>query len=106
MNIQVGIGTASYDAIAVDLNNNHDAMTMGIHTINTVLDAQDEMDTIDVAIDSVSAARADFGAIQNRLESSIRNVANTAENLSAANSRIRDVDIANESSKMISAQIL
>ena len=52
------------------------------------------------------SARSDFGAIQNRLESSIRNINNTSENLSAANSRIRDVDVAQETSKMTSYQIL
>ncbi len=61
---------------------------------------------INTAIDAVSAARADFGAIQNRLESSIRNINNTAENLSAANSRIRDVDMALETSRLTSYQIL
>ncbi len=50
--------------------------------------------------------RATFGAAQNRLETSIRNIGMTAENLSAANSRIRDVDVALETSNMTSLQIL
>jgi flagellin len=58
------------------------------------------------AIDTVSSARSDFGAVQNRLETSIRNINMTSENLSAANSRIRDVDIAKETSRMTSFQIL
>ena len=61
---------------------------------------------IDDAIATVTEARADFGAVQNRLESSIRNINMTSENLSAANSRIRDVDIAKETSRMTSSQIL
>jgi len=64
------------------------------------------MDQIDAAISSVTSARSDFGAIQNRLESSIRNINMTSENLAAANSRIRDVDIAKETSRMTSYQIL
>ena len=64
------------------------------------------MGQIDTAITSVTSARADFGAIQNRLESSIRNINMTSENLSAANSRIRDVDVATETSTMTSYQIL
>ena len=55
---------------------------------------------------TVSQTRAGFGAAQNRLETSIRNIAMTAENLAAANSRIRDVDVATETSTMTSLQIL
>ena len=54
----------------------------------------------------VDGARAGWGAVQNRLESTIRNISMTAENLSAANSRIRDVDVAYETSRMTSNQIL
>ena len=61
---------------------------------------------IDSATVLVSAQRADFGAAQNRLESTIRNIGMTVENLSAANSRIRDVDIAAETSNMTALQIL
>jgi flagellin len=105
--IQVGIGTQSYDSIAIDLSSNQDSATLGVTTgVDTATNAGTAMDEIDAAIDSVSSARADFGAIQNRLESSIRNIANTSENLAAANSRIRDVDVATETSQMISAQIL
>ena len=50
--------------------------------------------------------RANFGAAQNRFETSIRNIGMTAENLAAANSRIRDVDVALETSTMTSLQIL
>jgi flagellin len=64
------------------------------------------MDEIDDAISTVVSARGDFGAIQNRLESSIRNINMMSENLSAANSRIRDVDVAQETSSLTSYQIL
>ena len=50
--------------------------------------------------------RADFGAIQNRLQSTIGNIAVSVENLSAANSRIRDVDIAEETAEMTKNNIL
>jgi len=50
--------------------------------------------------------RADFGAIQNRLQSTIGNIAISTENLSAANSRIRDVDIAEETAEMTKNNIL
>ena len=105
--IQVGIGTQTYDSIAIDLSTNRDSATLGVSTgVDNATNAATAMGEIDAAIDAVSSARADFGAIQNRLESSIRNIANTTENLAAANSRIRDVDVATETSHMISAQIL
>ena len=61
---------------------------------------------IDAAIDAVSKARAGFGAAQNRLEHSLNVAASTTENLSAAESRIRDVDMADEMVKLTKAQIL
>ena len=107
VNIQVGIETNAYDSIAVDLSTNRDATTLGLAAgIDTAANATTAMGQIDTAIETVSSARSSFGAVQNRLESSIRNINNTSENLSAANSRIRDVDIASETSKMTSYQIL
>jgi flagellin len=61
---------------------------------------------IDAAIDAVSKARAGFGAAQNRLEHSLNVAASTTENLTAAESRIRDVDMADEMVKLTKAQIL
>ena len=107
VNIQVGINTNAYDSIAVDLSTNRDSSTLGLlAAIDTAGNAATAMTQVLAAIDTVSAARSDFGAIQNRLESSIRNINNQAENLSAANSRIRDVDVANETSRLTSYQIL
>lgn len=107
INIQVGIGTAAHDSIAIDLATNRDSTTLGlVDGIGNVTDAATAMGQILTAIDTVSEARSDFGAIQNRLESSIRNINNQAENLSAANSRIRDVDVASETSRLTSFQIL
>ena len=74
--------------------------------VDTAANALLAMDEIDVAIAAVSANRGDFGALQNRLESSIRNLGTTMENLAAANSRIRDVDVAKETASMTSYQIL
>ena len=107
VDIQVGIGSAATDRVAVDLSTNMDSATLGTGTgVDTAANAQTAIGEIDAAIDTVSSVRADFGAIQNRLESSIRNISMTAENLSAANSRIRDVDVAKETSVMTSNQIL
>ncbi len=107
VDIQVGIGTAASDSVDVVLGTNMNAAGIGISAdIASAATASTAMGEIDDAIATVTEARSDFGAIQNRLESSIRNIGMTAENLSAANSRIRDVDIASESSKMTSMQIL
>jgi len=62
--------------------------------------------TIDAALSRLSAARADLGATGNRLQSAIANIQAFSESLSAANSRIRDVDVAEETSRMARSQIL
>ncbi len=69
-------------------------------------DAQSNLEVIDGAINGVNANRASLGALQNRLQSTISNLDVRTENLSAANSRIRDTDIALESAEMTKANIL
>ena len=61
---------------------------------------------IDTAINNVSAARADFGAVQNRLEHTVSNLASYQENLTASESRIRDADMAQEMATFSKLQIL
>jgi len=107
LGIQVGIGTGSSDSVNIALNVNRDSSTLGVTAaVDTVTNAGTAMGQIDAAIATVTSARSSFGAIQNRLESSIRNISMTSENLSAANSRIRDVDVAQETSRLTSFQIL
>jgi flagellin len=107
VSIQVGTGTTANDRVDVDLTNDIDSLALplnaGIWDAGFAVTASVQVDN---AIETIVALRGDFGAIQNRLESSIRNLGNTAENLAAANSRIRDVDVARESSGMASHQIL
>ena len=67
----------------------------GLSIMNEV-SASNAIDTIKNAINDVSTARAGMGALQNRLEHTINNLDVAAENLSAANSRIRDTDMAKE----------
>src|SRR5690349_1976223 len=64
------------------------------------------LDNIDSAIDEVSKRRADFGAVQNRLEHRMNNLATYQENLTASESRIRDVDMAAEMTKFTKLNIL
>jgi flagellin len=64
------------------------------------------LSSIDAAIDNVSAARSQFGSVQNRLEHTVNNLATFEENLSASESRIRDVDMAKEMVQFTKLQIL
>lgn len=68
--------------------------------------AQSSLASVDAAIEKVSGQRAFLGALQNRLVSTSNNLQVTQENLSAANSRIRDVDYAEETAKQATNQIL
>lgn len=61
---------------------------------------------VDNALEAVNSARADLGAIQNRFETTISNLATTAENLTAANSRILDADFAAEAANLSKNQVL
>jgi flagellin len=65
-----------------------------------------DLTEIDDAIDAISAARADFGSVQNRLEHTLAVQATSQENLVASESRIRDVDMASEMTKLTKEQIL
>jgi flagellin len=98
------IDRLSFDASKADANSA--ALGINLTSVADKASAQNSLAAIDSAIVSVSAMRADFGAIQNRLQSTIGNIAVSVENLSAANSRIRDVDIAEETAEMTKNNIL
>jgi flagellin len=70
------------------------------------LRAQASISKLDDAISKVSEFRADMGALQNRLYSTISNLSVQSENYSAANSRIRDTDFAEETAKLAQSNIL
>lgn len=74
--------------------------------ISTVAGATDAIKAIDGAVSQIDTIRGDLGAIQNRFESTISNLQNVSENLSAARSRILDADIAQETSAMTKNNIL
>ncbi len=73
-----------------------EALGVAYVSVSSNTDADSAIDTIDKAINKVSEERAKLGAYQNRLEHTINNLNTSAENLTAAESRIRDVDMANE----------
>ncbi len=83
-----------------------DALKMGGESVATKQGAQLSLSVIDDGLVRVNSIRADLGALQNRLQSTINNLAISDENLSAANSRIRDTDFAEEVSEMTKNNIL
>lgn len=102
-NIQVGGG--ANDFVAVDFTTaNITGMAFG--TIDTVANAKLAMTSIDTAITTVNTARSSLGAFQNQLEHVYNNVSVNSENLQAAESRIRDTDMAAEMMKYTKFNIL
>src|SRR6476619_4928821 len=83
-----------------------DSLKLGGESVATKQGAQLSLSVIDDALVQVNSVRADLGAMQNRLQSTINNLAITDENIAAANSRIRDTDMAEEVSQMTKQNIL
>ena len=107
---QVGIfNSDSADRISWDASNNVatiDALGLAGIDFGDKVGAQTGLEVLDSAQTEVSRIRANIGAVQNRLTSTVSNLASMEENLSAANSRIRDTDIAAESAELTKNQIL
>ena len=85
-----------------------DATTLGVGSLNVNDNtyAKSAIDAINTAINTVSEERSKLGAFQNRLEHTIKNLDNSSENLQAAESRIRDVDMAKEMMEFTKNNIL
>lgn len=94
----------TFDASSADVN--VAALGLNLASVADKISAQNSLSSIDQAIVSVSGIRADFGALQNRLQSTINNITTSIENLSAANSRVRDTDIASETANLTKQNIL
>ncbi len=82
------------------------ATYVGNLDISSFVGSQRALETVDNALTSISSARADMGAVQNRFTSTIANLATSSENLSAAKGRITDADFASETANLSRAQIL
>ena len=95
--LQIGDTAADFNQLTVSVSS-MSAKSLGIADvdISTLEGAQTAIDKIRTAINSVSSTRGDLGAIQNRLEHTINNLSVTTENMTAAESRIRDTDMAKE----------
>lgn len=107
--IQVGSSNLPHDQITLTINDyNIKTDNIGIDGmhVRNLDSARDSLDMIDGALDRINAFRADFGAMQNRLSSTSNGLSNDIEALSAANSRIRDTDVASESAELVKQNIL
>lgn len=101
LDFQIGVNNDEFqDRLSYDTSNQNarlEALGIADLTVENKEGAQSALSTIDSAIEKVSGQRASLGAIQNRMISTSNNLQITKENLSAANSRIRDVDYASAS---------
>jgi flagellin len=109
--ILVGANGAADERISISVSSSHDASALGVDSTavdvtSTSLTAEAMLSSIDAALDTVSQTRSGLGALQNRLEHTVASLGVAVENLSASESRIRDADIAEETSRLVTAQIL
>ena len=109
------VGTDPADTISVNFTSlaggtagtTFGATALGLaSSVATVADATSAMTQVDLAIDTISEARANVGAILSRFEFREQQIATALENVSAARSAIMDVDLAEEQSKLVSSQVL
>lgn len=100
----LGVDRISFNAFKLDVN----ADKLGLEEvgISDKYSSQRSLHIIDSAIDEVASIRGELGALENRLTSTVKNISISVENLSAARSRIKDVDIASESAEMTKHNIL
>lgn len=110
LEVQIGIhNDASEDRFVFDPSKTNASLSgLGISDLSTSskADAQANLDKIDSAIKSLAENRSELGAMQNRLTAVSNNAQVYEENLSAANSRIRDLDVASETAEMTKSNIL
>ncbi|MDG6096003.1 flagellin FliC [Alteromonas sp. ZYF713] len=81
-------------------------LSVGSLSVATAANASAALTSIDAAISTIGGVRADLGALQNRFQSTIRNLSNISENVSAARSRIKDTDFAEETAQLTRNQII
>jgi flagellin len=108
LEFHVGAFAGKENVIGYKISADATASTLGYDSISVgdKESARDTLATVDKAINDIGKMRADFGAVQSRLNSTVSNLDIQYENLSAANSRLRDADVAYESSELASASVL
>jgi len=107
--VDIQIGSEATDSFILGLVDARSA-TLGLAApgfdVTTQTNARNALAVIDSAIDTITTARGNLGATQNRMESAVRSLQNAEENLAAAESRIRDVDVASETADLTRNTIL
>ena len=104
---QIGITNSTFDRIGISFGGIKLESLTGVARVSSGPgNARAALDTIDSALFKVSQARARFGAMMNRFETTISNIQSVRLNLAAANSRIRDVDVAEEAATQSKNQVL
>jgi flagellin len=112
LTFQIGIQNSANDQIAMSITKlttstlGSTSLHLSAASLSTAANAKLAIGAFDKAIQQLSQARAKVGATQNRMTVTVSNLAVTQENLTAANSRIRDVDVAQESANLTKSQIL
>jgi len=110
LDVQIGLhNNPEQDRFTIDtskLNVTSNALGIGSISVADRTGAQENLDKLDTAISTLSGNRAEIGALQNRLQSSINSMNIYDENLSAARSRIYDVDMASETAELTKQNIL
>jgi len=97
LTLQIGDTSDDFNKLTVSINSmSSTSLGIGSIDVSTQDGASAAVDAIKTAINTVSSTRGDLGALQNRLEHTINNLSVTAENMTAAESRVRDVDMAQE----------
>ena len=109
LDVQVGIMNSANDRVAITLGDLR-VTTLGIDSgsidMSTATGAQSAITTLDSALDTLNGYRSDYGATQNRLDSSLNNMETYSESLSAAESQIRDADFAYETAELAKNQVM
>jgi len=105
--LQIGFRSSANDSLTLSLND-LDRIALGLTSANvsTSAAALTALGTIDSAISAVASARANIGSLQNRIDAAVANLEVANVNLTAAESRIRDADIAFETALFVRNQIL
>jgi len=107
VSFQVGMNNTGNDRISVSIANSG-STTLGLNdeALTTATAAQKAIAALDTALQTINTTRGTLGATQNRLEATMSNLSSMHENAASANSRIKDVDVAEESAAFTRSQIL
>jgi len=108
LSFHVGAFAGEENTISYTLNADATSSKIGLSDVDmgSKKTARESLATVDGALEEIGKMRANFGAVQSRLNATVSNLDIQYENLTAANSRIRDVDVAKESAEIASAQVL